>query len=101
MAWYHYELGEWNRKGVPVALYTRRLFESIKPQGAFALKICTDFSGTDADDGVVNNVLDAYVGFFSMFGSVAEVKDWHGRPLPDQATAEASGKSIIIITRKE
>ena len=100
MAWYHFELSRRNRQGVRVLAQTKRLFKMLSNGGLFILQIATDFSGSDAPSGIINNQLGKYVSFFSKFGEIVLVSNWSGRPLRSQSEARARGGNIIIACQK-
>jgi len=99
-SWYHYHLTEDDPRGINPPAKTRRMFDLIKPGGHFVLVIRTDFTGTHPEKAVSNNTRQAYVDLFSPFGEIVYVTDRHMQPLPDEAAARASGKGIVIATRK-
>lgn len=100
MSWYHYELNGVNKEGVDVPARTAELFHFLKKSGLFVLQIQTDFSGRAAEDGVLQNRFDGYVGLFRRFGEVVYISDWSGNLLDDATAAQRSGNNIIIATRK-
>jgi len=99
-SWYHYHLTENDPRGINPPAKTRQMFELLKPGGHFVLLIRTDFTGTHPEKAVSNNTRQAYVDLFSSFGEIVYVTDRVGTPLPDEAAARASGKGIVIATRK-
>jgi SAM-dependent methyltransferase len=100
-SWWHYRLGKDEARGIDVPASTAMLFEHLKPGGHFVLCIRTDFSGTHDEKGRVSqNAWQDYVDLFSPLGEIVYLTDFLGRPLPDDAAARKSGKSIVIATRK-
>jgi SAM-dependent methyltransferase len=99
-SWWHYRLVKDELRGIDVPANTARLFEHLKPGGHFVLCIRTDFTGTHVKGKVSNNAWQDYVDLFSPLGEIVYITDFLGRPLPDDAAARKSGKSIVIATRK-
>jgi SAM-dependent methyltransferase len=98
-SWYHYRLSSDDpHKGVPAN--TRRMFDLIRPGGYFVLVIRTDFTGRQPAGEVWNNTRQAYIDLFSPLGEIVYVTDRLGRPIPDDQAARASGRGIVIATRK-
>jgi SAM-dependent methyltransferase len=96
MCWYHYELSGTNREGVPVLERTRELAACIRSGGHFVLQISTDFTGTEADSGVLNNPLDSYLDLFSQLGQIQYVCNWRGEDLVSQEHARRLKGNITL-----
>lgn len=100
MSWYHYELNEPNKHGVDVPEKTRRLFRLLVPDGHFILQIKTDFSGARPSEGVYHLEVDEFRRLFAPLGEIVLVTDWDGTPLADNRDGAASGRNIVIATRR-
>ena len=72
----------------------------LAPNGHFILQIKTDFSGRRPESGVYHLEVDEFRRHFAPFGEIRLVTDWDGRPLASNADGAASGRNIVIATRK-